>query len=196
MKNISPALSAIFCFLFIYSSNAQESLLWEVKSPKTAVKSYLFGTYHLVGSSYLESHPKVQNAYKGAKTVVVEMVLDSTKLMQFAQAGMMTSSLTTLVDSADYHLIKSNIEPIVGMDMTFLNMLKPVSLSAMYAVDLAQKSTPVDFKYVGMPIDQYFAVDGKKKAKEIVALEDMMEQARILYDSDPVEKQAEDLVNL
>lgn len=196
MKKSIFALSALLSFFFTFSVNAQESLLWEIKSPKNGVKSYLFGTYHLVGSTYLESHTKVQNAYKGAKTVVVEMVLDSTKLMQFAQAGMMTTSLTTLVDSTDYHLIKSNIEPIMGMDMTFLNMLKPVSLSAMYAVHLAEKNAPVDFKYEGMPIDLYFAVDGKKKAKEIVALEDMMEQARILYDSDPVEKQAEDLVNM
>ncbi len=196
MKKLIFALSALFSFFFTDAVHAQESLLWEIKSPKSNVKSYLFGTYHLVGASYLESHLKVQNAYKGAKTVVVEMVLDSTKLMQFAQAGIMPTSLTTLVDSADYYLIKSSFESLMGMDMTFLNMLKPASLSAIYAISLAEKSTPVDFKYEGMPIDQYFAVDGKKKAKEIVALEDMMEQARILYDSDPVEKQAEDLVNM
>jgi uncharacterized protein YbaP (TraB family) len=191
-------LSALlFGLLFIGTGTqaiSQNSLLWEIKHPQTGKTSHLFGTYHLLGSEYLEEAPKVQKAYAQAKRVVVETQIDSTKLLQFAMAGLMQQSLKELVDSAEYHLLKTELEPVLGVDLAQMDNFKPMMLSASYSMMLAQQSTPENFEFQGTPIDLYFATEGAKQGKEIVSLEDMLEQANLLFNSTTPQQQADELV--
>jgi uncharacterized protein YbaP (TraB family) len=196
IKKIYGLLIVTICLFIGKEAHAQKSLLWEIKHPTNGHKSYLFGTYHLVGSDYLLEHKRVEEAYLNANTVVVEMVMDSSKLMQFGMASMMQTPLKTLVDSAEYQLIKEKIEPIAGVSIDLLGNFKPVMLSVMYSVHLASESTPENEQYEGSPIDIYFAQNAKQRDKTVIGLEEMMEQAKMIYDADPVEKQAENLVKL
>ncbi len=175
---------------------AQKALLWEVKAPGSEKVSHLFGTYHLVGATYLDKHTEVKKSFEEARTVVVETVIDSSRLMSFVMASMMQESLKKLVDSAEYHLLKQELEPLLGFDLAQMDNFKPVMLAATYSLALAQKNTPEDFSFSGDPIDQYFAAEGKKRGKEIVTLEDMLEQADLLFNTETVQEQAEDLVQM
>ena len=188
-------LFAIF-FVGVFNLNAQKApLLWKVTSPETKTTSYIFGTYHLVGSDYMKDHELVRKAYDDASTVVVETVLDSSAVMVVAMKGMMLDhSLKDLVDSADYTLLKTELEAVLGMPIEQLSNFKPIMISTMYSLAKAQEATPESFSYGGSPIDLYFADEGKKNGKEIIPLETALEQAEILFEGQTVEEQAVALV--
>lgn len=193
MKKILSTLLSTFLIFPVFSQN---SLLWEIES-EDGQKSYLFGTYHLVGSEYLDSHPKVEKAYSAASTVVVETMIDSTKLLQVTMAGMMPdNSLRNLADSTDYAFLKEKVEEELGMDIALFDKMKPMTVAIMYSVSMAQDVTTEKFNFAGQPIDLFFAHDGKKQGKEVLQLETMMEQADILYNSSTVEEQMNILIEM
>lgn len=188
-------LAALLLVVALPAKAQKSSLLWKIEHPETKEVSYIFGTYHLIGSDYLEQNPKVEKAYTEAKTVVVETVLDSSAMLTVAMKAMMfDNSLRNLVDSADYLLLQQEIEPIIGMPIAQFDNIKPIMLSTMYTVAKAQEVTPEDFAFEGTPIDLFFAENGRETGKKVVALETAMEQAEILFDSQTVEEQAEALV--
>ncbi|WP_417609360.1 TraB/GumN family protein [Owenweeksia hongkongensis] len=189
------AVMAVLLLAVLPVKAQKSSLLWKIKNPETKAVSYIFGTYHLIGSAYLDENAPVKKAYEEAETVVVETELDSSAMMMVAMKAMMLdNSLKSLVDSADYVLLKQEIEPIIGMPISQFDNVKPIMLSTMYSVAKAQEVTPKDFTFDGTPIDLFFAEDGKEKGKKVVPLETAMEQAEILFDSQTVEEQAAALV--
>ena len=139
MKRLMAFLG--FVLVFTASAFAQEnSLLWKISSPDGKTQSYLFGTYHIIGSDYLKEHLKA--------------------------------------------------------DLAQLDQFKPVFISIMYSLALAQKYTPEKLNYGGQAIDQYFAHQGKKSGKKVYSLESSAEQAEILFNSKSLEEQIEDLVEM
>lgn len=196
MKRLMAFLG--FVLVFTASAFAQEnSLLWKISSPDGKIQSYLFGTYHIIGSDYLKEHLKVQSAYSAASSIVVETEIDSSQMMAVALKGMMMGkSLKGMMDSADYSLVKTELEPSLGADLAQLDQFKPVFISIMYSLALAQKYTPEKLNYGGQAIDQYFAHQGKKSGKKVYSLESSAEQAEILFNSQSLEEQIEDLVEM
>ncbi|WP_417593132.1 TraB/GumN family protein [Owenweeksia hongkongensis] len=191
----SLAVMAVLLLVVLPTKAQKSSLLWKIENPKTKAVSYIFGTYHLIGSAYLDENAPVKKAYEESETVVIETELDSSAMMMVAMKAMMLdNSLKSLVDSADYVLLKQEIEPIIGMPISQFDNVKPIMLSTMYSVAKAQEVTPKDFTFDGTPIDLFFAEDGKEKGKKVVPLETAMEQAEILFDSQTVEEQAAALV--
>lgn len=177
------------------SAQTQKSLLWKVVSPQGA-ESHLFGTYHLLGGDYLEENQKVKLAWQNAETVVVELVVDSTKMMEVMMAGMMPGkSLKELVSKEDYQMLKQKLEPVIGMDLAMADQMKPLTLSLAYAMSIASQQTPDTFFFEGDPIDLFLA-QKLTEGQKIFPLESMMEQMDILYGSETVEEQARDLVEM
>jgi uncharacterized protein len=174
-----------------------QSLLWEVSGNGLKQPSYLFGTYHILKDSYLQQAPLVKKAYTGAEGVVVEMVMDSSKMMQVAMRGLMLdNSLDKLISPADYDLIGKQFKNQTGFDLMLFNRMKPVVTATMFGLAQAQKESDTLKTFTGQPIDLYFAANGKQTGKTILPLETMEEQITLLYDHDPVEKQAKDLVTM
>lgn len=197
MKRVLSFLA--LCLILVFQSQAQDdkSLLWKITGPDSDEVSYLFGTYHLVGSDYLKEHSKVEKAYLSANTIVVETVLDTAAMQMIAMKGMMLDqSLKDLVDSADYALLKENLEPVIGVSLAVLDHFKPSYISAMYAMQLAAMNTPSKLKFGGDPIDMFFAKNGTDRNKVVVSLETPAEQAEILFESQTLDEQAEGLVEL
>lgn len=184
--------------LVLTGTLAQEanSLLWKISSP-AGETSYLFGTYHLINSGFLEENPKVKKAYEEAETVVVETVIDSSRLMEMSMLMMMQGkTLRDLLDSSEYILVDTTLQGSLGMGLAMFNTIKPMAINTMYAAALAQQNLPEDLRFSGQPMDMYFASNGKKNGKEIVALETMMEQTEMLFNSESLEEQADALVEV
>jgi hypothetical protein len=193
MKKALSLLSLTFLLSLHAEAQKNNSLLWEVKS-SNGKTSYLFGTYHLIGSEYLKTHKKVAEAYAKSNTVVVETVIDSSQMMQMAMVGMMPDkSLKSMVDSADYAMLKKEIMRVTGYDIAMFDQMKPMTISAMYAAALAEDELDGE-GLSGNPIDVYFASYGKRNGKEVIELETMMEQAEMLYNGTTPEEQAAVLV--
>jgi len=193
MKKIFYSL--FLSLAFVCQGQAQSSLFWEVESPE-GKKSYLYGTYHLLGSDFLAERPKVMEAFKASKAVVVETVIDSSQLMQLAYLMIMPKSLKAMTDSVDYQLLKRELEPIIGTDLAVYDQMKPIVLSTTYAGYLAEELTPDSLDYGGMPLDMYFAAEAKKATKKVIELETMQEQFEILFSSQSEEEQLQDLIDV
>lgn len=191
----------IFALVLLVSGltlNAQplNSIFWEVKAPNGKV-SHLLGTYHLMGGSFIEDIEHAPEALGNARAVMVEMIMDSSALMQASMLSLMPGkSLGKMTDSLDYLLLKQKLEPLFGTDLAALDMLKPMVLSTQYSLVMAQKCTPKDAQYSGEPLDFHLVSVGKRADKEILALETMEEQMSILFGSQTPEEQLEDLLSL
>ncbi|GAB3248122.1 TraB/GumN family protein [Larkinella harenae] len=191
MKNLS------FLLLFVSTTAFSQSLLWKVSGNGLKQPSYLFGTYHILKDSYLTKNPKIKTAYEGAEGVVVETEIDSSAMLSMAMRGMMlNTSLNKLLSEADYKLVADEFKARTGYDLGLFNQMKPVVTATMLSLAYIQKQSDTLNSFTGLPIDLYFASDGRKRQKAVNTLETMEEQMSFLFDHDPVEKQAQQLVDM
>ena len=190
-------LTLFLVLVSCHTSQAQQSLLWEIKSPDGKL-SYLFGTYHLVGGEYLEAHPKVQRAFDNSDKVVVETVIDSSKMMEAAMMAMMPEhSLWDFYDTAQFNLIDQKLKSSMGISISAFANMRPIAIAMMYVMGIAQddiSSSGLNFE--GEPLDVHIALRAKKLGKQLISLETMMEQLELIYKSDPAEEQAQMLLDL
>ncbi|MFC5412708.1 TraB/GumN family protein [Larkinella bovis] len=191
MKKISLLL------LLVSSTAFSQSLLWKVSGNGLKQPSYLFGTYHILKDSYLNQKPKVKAAYEGAEGVVVETEIDSSAMLSMMMRSMMLDkSLNKLLAEPDYTLVADEFKRATGFDLGLFNQIKPIITATMLSMTYAQKQSDTLSTFTGLPIDLYFASDGRKRNKTIGTFETMEEQMSFLLDHDPVEKQAQQLVEM
>lgn len=179
-------------------SKAQEAgLFWKISSSEGR-ESYLFGTYHLMGSDFVKTdRPEVLEAFESSNQVIVEMVLDSTKLPALMAYYIMPGgSLKKLVNEEDYALLKEKLEPLMGAPLAALDQMKPAVLSMTYTLSLMQSVTPDSALREGKPLDLYFAEQAEQAGKSLLPLESMEEQMEILLNSQSPEEQMEELLSL
>jgi uncharacterized protein YbaP (TraB family) len=178
---------------------SENSLFWEVSGKGLKSPSYMFGTYHLLNDSYLNDIPKVRKAFDNATGVVVEMLIDSTKLMSLGMMSLMTeTTLDKLIEPEVFEKLKEIVTNTLGPQVAMaMNMLKPNAVMAplVMAYNREYNGEVLD-KYPGVPLDLFFAADAKRRGIPVIGLESMEDQFKVLYTRQPVEKQAETLVKL
>lgn len=173
----------------------ENALLWKVAHGDNQ-PSYLFGTLHIMKSGYLDNWSKVKSAYEESEKVIVETVIDSSKMMQLGQMMAMKGNiLRDYVDSNEYEQIKNYASGKVQYRMSTLERFKPMQIMMMLAMAEYRKiSSPLQ-KAEGIEVDQYFARNAKEAGKEVIPLEDMLEQGELLYNKKSNSEQADMLVN-
>lgn len=188
----------IFCFLLFLSAPAcSQSLLWEVSGNGLKQPSYLFGTYHILKDSYLDKNLNIKSAYEKSEGVVVETVVDSSAMLSVMMRGMMLdNSLQKLISEADYKLVADEFQRATGYNIALFNQMKPVVTATMLSLAEVEKEGDTLSTFTGQPIDLFLASDGKRRGKSVTPLETMEEQMTFLYDHDPVQKQADQLVQM
>lgn len=156
--------------------------------------SWIFGTYHLINNSYLNEIPLVKKAHTKSKAVVVEIEIDSAKMMQASTAGLMLDKkLTDLLEKPFTDSLDAELKSTLQVGIQPLNQLKPMNIMiTLSIVYLMKDNKELMKKYTGLPLDQYFANEGKLKGKKVIALETIEEQMNLLFNS-PLEKQIEQL---
>ncbi len=176
-------------------TNKQKSKLYAITGRGLKDTSWLFGTYHLVKSSYLDEVPAVMHAFKKAKGIAVELVLDSAKLPAAAAMGLLKDkTLTELLDGPFKDSLETELKNTLGVGIAQINQLKPINvaitLSMIYLV--TDSKSPLQ-KYTGVPLDGYFAAAGKQAGKKITEFETIEEQMNILFNSSTNEQQVNQL---
>lgn len=181
---------------YAQKKNVENSLFWEISGKGLSKPSYLFGTYHLLNSGYLDEIPHVKAAFKKADGIVVETELDSSMMgkMMFKMV-MDGKKISDLMSPDDYAIVAKEVQETTGAPMDMFAQLKPTFITVMLSVAYSQQENgEILKKYGGHPLDSYFAAEGKKAKKPIGTFETMDEQISLVFDHDPVEKQAEQLV--
>jgi hypothetical protein len=169
MKRYLPVL-IIFIGFFVCSSfidppKKNKSICWEISGNGLKQPSYLFGTFHLLNDSYLLRISKWKNKFKHSKSVMVEMVVDSSKLMGIMSKMISKdTTLDQLLSKEEYQLTADYLKDI-GYDISQFNTFKPMSLSILITTQIWAKLKPGDYNPSQLPMDMYFERLGKKQEK-------------------------------
>ncbi len=190
-------LCTILLFLFACLTATGQALLWEVSGNGLSKPSYLFGTYHILRDSYLKQDSLTRLHFEKAEGVVVEMLFDSTEAGKVRQyATMADNNLIRLIDATDYKLVADEFNAVTGQELSFYNQIKPIIIATALSVAYARQQSDALTKFSGQPIDLYFVKQAKAAQKPLKGLETLDEQLKLLYDRQPVEQQAEQLVRI
>jgi uncharacterized protein YbaP (TraB family) len=182
-------LLVLFAFLFSLQVNSQNSLLWEITGKGLKAPSYVFGTYHLITSSFIDSVPVIHACYAKTEAVVGEMILDSSSYPKLIKAmAMKDSTLDQLMSKEDYKMLGDYVKEATGMDIALFNKMKPVVVSTLFYKFLI----PANDK--GTPMDLYFQQIAKVDGKKLIGLETLEEQVAVLFDGSSLKSQAVQLV--
>lgn len=183
--------------LFTSHTGQAQSLLWEVSGNGLKKPSYLFGTYHVLRDSYLKQDSLTRLHFEKAEGVVVEMVFDSSEAGKVRQyATMADNNLIRLIEAADYKLVADEFNAVTGQELSFYNQIKPIIIATALSVAYARQRSDTLTRFSGQPIDLYFVKQAQAAQKPLKGLETLEEQLTLLYDRQPVEQQAEQLVRM
>lgn len=192
MKKIF-ALLMFFCITL--GVNAQ--LLWKVSGNGLDKPSYIFGTHHVAPLSMKDSIAGMTEAMNRTSQVYGELVMEDMMkpemLMKMQQAMMLPADTTlkSLFTQAQYDSIASVVKENIGMELAMFDKLKPAALNAQLAVVLSVKAlkgyNPQE------QLDTWFQTQAKQAGKKVGGLETMESQINILYNSQSLKRQAQQL---
>ncbi len=147
--------------------------------------SWLFGTHHLVKSSYLDGMPVVKKAFNKAKGVLVEIIMDE-NAQQLAQKAslLQNNTLKALLEKPFADSLDAVLKAELGVGIEQLNQLKPISVMLALSRAYATKYNDSQIaKYTGLPLDHNFVAEGKKSGKDIGALETLTSQIDLFFNT-------------
>lgn len=180
---------------------ASAQVLYKVEGNGLESPSYVFGTHHLAPISVIDQFG-AKAPYERVSQVVgeIDMTQDQMVLMQAMQPHMMApadSTLSKVIAPEDFTVISEEFKkwaPMQGMELSMLDMMKPMAVTTMIAATMAQQAMP-GFNPAEQ-LDSWFQLQGKNEGKKIIPLETVEQQATVLFDSTPISYQAEALVEL
>ncbi len=177
------------------SSSEKPGIFYAITRNGLTDTSWLFGTYHLVNSSYLDELPAVQNAYKKTKGLVVEIVMDSSKMQEAQAMGLMKdNTLSALLGQPFSDSLETELKNAIGVGLSQMNQLKPITVTLTLSIIYLMKNNNKILKqYTGLPLDAHFVQEGKISGKHITALETIKEQMDLLFNRLPEVEQADQL---
>ncbi|RPI18243.1 MAG: TraB/GumN family protein [Ignavibacteriae bacterium] len=173
------------------------SLLSRITSSDMKDTSYLFGTHHLVKSSFLDSSFVIRNILQNIDEVITEVgndPIDTPKVKKMK----MTDRIYTFNDPSEEAIVDSCVKRILGKELSDFYYLKPIVVYITLDIN-SSASSKENFKEIsktGNSTDDYFVTNGKKLKKIIYGLETPQEQLSILLDSIPFREQISMLVAL
>lgn len=169
----------------------ENSIFWEVRGKDLTKPSYLFGTFHLMGSSYVDSLKQVSKKFRESKTVVGEILLDSSMTMKMMLAARMNdSTLDKLLSPEEYEETASWLKELSGYDLSMFNGMNPMTIQIFLMTMLQQKYFPLSGP-ADIPMDMYFQTVAKKEGKKLVGLETFEIQMNALFEQFSAKRQAE-----
>ncbi len=150
------------------------SLLWEISSDSIPYKSYLYGTIHIQDSRVFLFDSVVENAFKRADILAVEVELDLIDYGIMMNAIMMKdSTLEQLLSPEDYGLLESKYYEYTGASLRTAARVKPFFLGANIIQSLVKKDKSI-------PLDLHFIKEARAMDKPVVGLETFDEQIAMI----------------
>lgn len=174
---------------------ARPGIFYTITGKGMKEPSYLFGTYHLLKSGYLQQFPAVGKAYDAAKGVVVELEIDSAGMEKAATMGMLeNATLTSLLDKPFADSLNLALQKNLGAPLQALDQFTPANVMITIALVLTmQDNDSLMRSFSGEPMDQSFANKGKKTGKTVATLETLEAQMHLLFNMYTIAEQTQQL---
>src|SRR5882762_6749574 len=115
MKTFTLSLSLLFTVI-CFGQN-QHTILWRVTQPGNEHVSYLLGTYHTFGNTFVESFPAIIITMMSCDVVATESELDKAKATAYYNSLPSSDQLELSVSKEDYAFIDSVFKKS-GVDVT------------------------------------------------------------------------------
>ena len=155
----------------VEQNNNENSLLWRISGNGLQHDSYLLGTMHNVGGTFLYSIPGFKKAFKEAKQVAIEFDADSldNQRMNLAQYAYMPqdSTYATLYNDSDFQFVDSKLRK--GNPQYF--KYKPMFWCSFFTSMIAYQN--IRGKETGM--DRFILLVGNQNNKKTLFMETLEE---------------------
>ena len=102
-KKILVTLLPLILFICSFGQN---SILWKVTNTKTKYTSYILGTYHLIGSGFVDAYPVIKEKINEADLVITETKLDRLKSKDYYNSRQSSTMLSTVLPQQDIDYLK------------------------------------------------------------------------------------------
>ena len=195
MKRIAT-LMMLFCIVVL---SAKAQLLWKVSGKDLPKASYILGTHQLAPLSILDSIAGFKQAMNNVEQVCGEIIMAEMQapatIQKIQQTVMMPgdTTLRTLYTVAQYDTLSVKIKRLIGVDLIdLMNMVKPSFITTQLSVVIATKAIP-GFN-PKQQLDSWFQTEAQKQGKKVTALETIDFQINMLFDSQSLQRQAEQLL--
>ncbi|HET9569992.1 MAG TPA: TraB/GumN family protein [Bacteroidales bacterium] len=172
----------------------QGQLLWSISGNGLSKNSYLFGTHHLIDKDLIPHFDSILALCGRSDATIGEMDLRTPGMQKKMMDGavMKGKKIKELVSDSDYQVLDSEFKSVMGLGMNVLGSLKPMMLMSMHQIFLYLKSTGT--KKPPTAVDELFQKQAMKNKKDVIGLETLDFQMNVLFNSIPLERQAEILL--
>ncbi|QRR03204.1 TraB/GumN family protein [Dyadobacter sandarakinus] len=169
---------------------AKDALLWEVKAPGTAERSYLFGTIHLICEKDFVLSDSLKFALSKSAKLALEVDIDDPGMMGKMMKTMYMAGgqdLKSLVGEAGYAKLSRFFRDSVGLGIDMFAKAKPfVMMGPLFNAILPCEPRSYELTLANLA--------GEQKS-EVIGLETIEEQMAV-FDSIPYQEQATMLMSL
>lgn len=180
------------CLLFAFGSissqtfsrsvapELEDALLWEISGNDLANSSFLYGTFHTMNGSFLDSVPNFYTSLRKVKQVVAEVDMVNQNLIAPKQEDVMSFAMpkdTTyqmLFSQEDFVFVDSCLTTVMQQKM--YSILKPAYTSLLYTIMSTTKQEDL-----GNGLDKFIMSTAKQNSQKVLGLETMEEHMKIVY---------------
>lgn len=158
----------------------EDALLWEISGNGLTSSSFLYGTFHTMNGSFLDSVPHFYTSLGKVKQVVAEVDMVNQKIISPQQEDIMSFAMpkdTTfpmLFSNKDFKYVDSCLTKVMQQKM--YSILKPAYTSLMYTI----LSTTTQ-ENIQTGLDKFILTKASENNQKVVGLETMEEHMKIVY---------------
>ncbi|MDP4276719.1 MAG: TraB/GumN family protein [Bacteroidota bacterium] len=185
-------LLALFVAIFSWTTTAQ--LLWKISGNDLTRPSYLFGTHHAISKEQIRQFDRYLSICGQTNAVVGEIDLADSAIQQkiMRESRMTGCSLKELMSPGDYELVDTEFKQVFGYGLDPFANIKPMMLISMYSVMSYMKAVGLTEQPVSL--DELFQKEAHEKGLKVIGLETADYQVNLLFNSIPLKRQADLLV--
>lgn len=187
----------------VSSASAPAQLLYRISGKSLAKPSYVFGTFHLAGTQFVERMPGVRQALDSTSQVYGElrfddmMQPDSVALMQKSMLLPEGKTLKTVLTDGQYRKLDAMLADLMGVGLSNpvveqqMGRLSPAALMTQLQILQYMKAHMGEFDPTSL-VDQYFQKQAKGNGEPVGGLETLSFQMNLLYGA-PLDRQVRQL---
>lgn len=157
----------LLCTQTLLAADRDHGLLWEISKPG-GTSSYLFGTIHSEDPEILDLAKPVKDAFAGAASVVLEVMMDTDAMVYTSTAMLMTDG-RLLSDILGQALFMQTVTAMQarGIPELVLERMKPWAVATSLAMPVPE---------TGMVLDLVLYQQAQQAGKQVYGLETIREQ--------------------
>ncbi|SFR55326.1 Uncharacterized conserved protein YbaP, TraB family [Robiginitalea myxolifaciens] len=167
----------ILQILFLNECLGQNTILWSVSDSISGNQSYLVGTFHAYGNSFVDSIPQIKKALEKSDLAIFENIASENDRIQFFEKRESKNSWWKNLNKKDLQQLKNYAEQW-KYPLDKLTMIETIILLERDYSTLVCKTKKSSDKWSNM--DNYLTSMAIKLEKEIIGLETFAEQTEII----------------